>query len=243
MPERWNKAAALRREQIESGLDITFNQVFVPYYLERVKALRPRKVLEVGCGTGHLSVRLIAACSYLEALEPSPGMHAIAKDILRNSPVELHNTAIEGFRSKHRFDLVVSHLCAQVVADIDAFCSACAATLAPHGRFLFSLPHPCFWNDYKEFFPRENYRYMEEQFASVTLRITKDPDRPITGIPYYHRPLGRYITALNKCGLALTDLDEIVPSKKIQNLYGEEWRFPRYCVLHATQTENPKPQK
>jgi SAM-dependent methyltransferase len=233
MPHRWTKAAELRRDQIESGLDITFNRVFVPFFLNCVEQYRPRSILEVGCGTGHLAARLAGACPHVEALEPSPGMHAVATAVLGKSPVRLHCSSVESFRPKHRFDLVVSHLCVHVVADVDRFCRACSSVMATQGLFVFSLPHPCFWNDYKEFFSRLNYRYVEERFASVTWTITKDAGRPIDGVPFHHRPLGRYVTALARCGMALKQLDEIVPSAAVQKLYGQEWKTPRYCALHA----------
>lgn len=235
MPHRWNKAANLRREQIESGLDITFNRVFVPYFLGCIEESAPKKILEVGCGTGHLSARLAKVVKHVEAVEPSPGMYSVAKRVLANTTVKLHHFSVEDFRPSRRFDLVFSHLCGHVVADIDSFCRACSDLVDVGGLFIFSLPHPCFWNIYKEFFPRADYRYAKEQFASVALTITKDPDRPIDGLPFHHRPLGRYVTALRNCGMALTRLDEILPSKSVQQLYGAEWHFPRYCALHATR--------
>jgi SAM-dependent methyltransferase len=236
MPQKWDKAASLRREQIESGLDITFNRVFAPYFVERIFERAPKRVLEVGCGTGHLALRLASVVSHVEALEPSPGMYSIAREVLANSNVELHHSTIEEFRRSKRFDFVVSHLCGHAVADIDVFCRACSAFVNVRGLFVFSLPHPCFWNDYKEFFPRADYRYGTEKFASVALTITNDPNRPIDGLPFYHRPLGRYVSALNKCGMAVTHLDEIIPPKAVQRLYGVEWRFPRYCVIWAKRT-------
>lgn len=235
MPQRWSKAAGLRREQIESGLDITFNRVFLPYFLGCMEERAPNRILEVGCGTGHLAARLATVVPHVEALEPSPGMHSVAKDVLGNSNVKLHHSTIEEFRPSQRFDLVLSHLCGHVVSDIDGFCRACSDLVAARGLFVFSLPHPCFWNDYKEYFPRTEFRYAREQFASVALTITKDPSRPIDGLPFHHRPLERYIAALRNCGMAVTRLDEILPPKSVQQLYGEEWRFPRYCALHATR--------
>jgi SAM-dependent methyltransferase len=240
MPCRWNKAAKLRREQIESGLDITFNRVFVPYFLRITRSRRPSRILEVGCGTGHLAAKLATVCSHVEALEPSPGMHAVAKEVLGNSAVQLHSSTIEKFRARPRFELVLSHLCGHVVADIETFCQACSDTVSNRGLFLFSLPHPCFWNEYREPFPRNDFYYAEERFTYITLTITKDPGRPIERLPFHHRPLGRYVAALNKCGMALTQLDEIVPPKAIQQLYGKQWRFPRYCVLHATRISGQK---
>ena len=236
MPHRWNKAANLRREQIESGLDITFSRVFIPYFLGCVKKYAPKTIFEVGCGTGHLAARLANVVPHIEAIEPSHGMYSVASKVLAKTTVKLHHSTIEKFHPSERFDLVVSHLCGHVVTNIDSFCRRCSALVDIGGVFIFSLPHPCFWNDYKEFFPRPDFRYATEQFASVTLTITKDPNHPIDGLPFHHRPLGRYVAALNKCGMALTHLDEIVPPKIVQQLYGAEWLFPRYCALHAVKT-------
>jgi SAM-dependent methyltransferase len=233
MPHRWNQAASIRRLQIESGQDITFNRVFVPYFVGQVKKQKPQSILEVGCGTGHLAAKLSGLSQHVEVLEPSAGMRSVASEVLMHSQVKVHPEEIERFRCSRRFDLVISHLCGQVVADIDAFCSACSALVTERGRFVFSIPHPCFWNDYKTFIPKEAYQYAKDQFASITLTITRDVSHPISGIPFHHRPLGRYIASLNKCRMALTKLDEIFPSKSIQRLYGEPWLFPRYCVLHA----------
>ncbi len=238
MPQRWNKAAQLRKEQIESGLDITFNRVFVPHFEKCIEAEAPRSVLEVGCGTGHLSTKLVQICPDVEALEPSPGMYAVAAEVLAGSGVALHHVSVEQFKSDRKYDVVLSHLCGHVVSDVDSFFRSCAALVAPSGSFVLSLPHPCFWNEYKQVFAREDYRYMQEQFASTLLSITKDPSRPIDGIPFHHRPLSRYLKALHGCGMALTAMDEIIPSRVIQAEYGAEWLFPRYCVLHAVHVLN-----
>jgi SAM-dependent methyltransferase len=160
-------------------------------------------------------------------------MHAVAAEVLADSEVVLHHVSAEKFKSNRKFDVVLSHLCGHVVADLDSFFRSCAAFVAPSGSFILSLPHPCFWNEYRRVFPTEDYRYMQEAFASTTLYITKDPNRPIEAMPFHHRPLSRYLNALHGCGMALKSLDEIVPSKAVQAEYDAEWLFPRYCVLHA----------
>jgi SAM-dependent methyltransferase len=239
MPHRWDNAANIRREQIESGNDITFNQIFVPYYLECVKTHKPKTLLEVGCGTGHLASRLAIEVPQVEALEPSPGMHKVAKVVLANSSVKLHFTTAEKFDGSQMFDMVISHLCGQAVADIETFLRACSKCLENDGLLVFSLPHPCFWNDYREYFPKTEYRYLNEQFAYAKITISKDA-RSIENVPFHHRPLGRYVEALDKIRMALVRLDEIMPSKSVQALYGKEDHcpFPRFCVLHSIK--NPK---
>ena len=53
MPNRWSKSARIRKMQIEAGLDLTFCNVFLPFYLENIASCPNATLLEVGAGTGH----------------------------------------------------------------------------------------------------------------------------------------------------------------------------------------------
>src|SRR3990172_3705323 len=97
MPGSWNDMAEIRRKQIEAGLDLTFSAVFLPYYLQIVYSFRPRRVAEIGCGTGHLSLALIPHVKSLIALEPSRGMYDVAKNVLAATRATLINCRIEDF--------------------------------------------------------------------------------------------------------------------------------------------------
>jgi len=234
MVEAWNKAAEVRRQQIESGVDITFCSVFIPYFEEIVNQLNPTTVLEVGCGTGHLSAKLASKERKIQAIDTSENMCSLASQILNGKFVKLKKCSIENFTSTENFDLILSHMCVQTISDLDAFFSSISYFLSYNSTFIFSLPHPCFYNKYKRFFKDSEYIYMKPNSKSITLTITKDPERPIADIPYNHRPLSHYIKALKSSGMCLKDMDEIFPSKPIQMLYGKQWKEPRYLVIHAT---------
>lgn len=90
MPKRWDEYAALRRRQIESGIDLTFSNIFVPWYRDFIRLRRPRTLLEVDAGTGHLSSSLIDLVGDIVAIEPSDGMYAVASEVLKGSAVDLH---------------------------------------------------------------------------------------------------------------------------------------------------------
>lgn len=236
MANAWDSAAPVRRKQIEEGLDITFNHVFLPHYVNLVKDLQPRRMLEIGCGTGHLSLKLSESVAEIVALEPSHGMHSIATEVLAGNSVKLHNDSAEHFSSRRRFDLILSHLCGHVVENIDNFFYVASRFLANDGRFVFSLPHPCFWNQYKNIIQQAEYRYNEERMVETSLTITMDTINPIKGVPYHHRPLSRYFGSLSAAGMHVTRFEEILPSADIQSLYGSKWEFPRYCVFHARRS-------
>ena len=231
MPHRWNEFAETRRRQIETGIDLTFNRVFTPYFKALFQRMQPATVLEIGAGTGHLARRLAPAVRQYVAIEPSPGMCRQAHTVLADTSVRLSEDSLESYAGKACFDLVFSHMCLHVVEDLDHFLTLLEARLGPTGRFSLSLPHPAFYNDYKKFIAPGDYRYLTERRVSASFSISLDPGARIEGVPYHHRPLSRYFSALNSAGLCVTELDEISPSADIESLYGKPWEFPRYLVL------------
>jgi trans-aconitate methyltransferase len=236
MPERWDKIADIRHRQIESGIDITFSEVFLPYYAKLVGSLQPTSLLEVGCGTGHLSAALEKAVPSVVALEPSSGMHRVAQDVLRGTRVELLNFSIQDYRANRSFEMIISHMCAQVVDDLDSFLGSITSHMNGQSLLAVTIPHPCFYNEYKRLFAPGDYKYMCESRKTISFTITRDPLTRITGIPYSHRPLSTYFAHFKSYGLRVVNFEEIFPEPRIQGLYTAKWDAPRYCVFHV---ENP----
>ena len=122
-------------------------------------------------------------------------------------------------------------MCVQTIEDIGGFCRGIALSLSPSATYLISLPHPAFYNEYKNFFESESFRYIEERGREVSFAVTLDPSREISGMPCYHRPIGRYVSALAQAGLYVSGFEEIFPEPATQALYGRPWKDPRYLVL------------
>ncbi len=230
MPQRWCNSANIRRTQIESGLDLTFNEVFKPFFVERISALEPKYVLEVGAGTGHLSKELSVLNCKITAIEPSKGMYDIAAEVLENTNINLINCTSFDLEKSDIFDVAFSHLVAHVVDDLLGFFKSISVHLDSGGHLIFSVPHPCFYNHYKRFFGTE-YNYMKPMVKNVSFNITKDSSNTIAGVPYHHRPLSSYINTLIEAGFALDRFDETYPNEEIQKKYGSLWENPRYCIF------------
>lgn len=230
MPHRWSQSAAIRARQIESGLDITFNKVFVPLYCDLVSQNRPRYALEVGAGTGHLAKELVKYCDNLVAIEPSDGMYEIASSVLHDSNVKIYNQSSFDYRSEIIFDFAYSHLCAHTVNDITKYFLSIRQLLRDEGTFVFSIPHPYFYELDKNYFD-ENWGYMDEAFMHVDLTITKDKENPINNVPYWHRPLSSYINSFILSGFSLKRMIEVWPQKDVMDEYTFSWKGPRYCLF------------
>jgi SAM-dependent methyltransferase len=231
MSSPWDIFASLRRSQIESGNDLTFSRVFIPLFAELIGSLKPGSILEAGIGTGHLALELHGFSTRYVGVEPSKGMFDTAREVLRDKKVELFNSTLEGLELSSTFELVLGHMCLQTIEDHTAFLMSVKSRLSPKGAYLFSIPHPAFFNDYKKVIPEDQYCYSREWSGMINFAITLDPTSPICSVPYFHRPLSSYMSALANAGLTLTRLYEVFPGADVQLLYGEPWKTPRYLLL------------
>jgi SAM-dependent methyltransferase len=206
----------------------------LPYFVDFIEKRCFDRVLEIGAGTGHLSKIIAPMVQEVVAIEPSDGMHRVASEVLSGSQVKLVQIRADEITELGQFDLILSHFCLQAASDPSLFLSliADALVISKNSIFLCSIPHPCFYNGYKDFFSDKTYSYMTPSFKKVDFTITKDPDTPIKSIPYYHRPLSVYFDLFKNAKLVMVDYDEIFPTPEIQNLYGTMWEAPRYCVFH-----------
>jgi SAM-dependent methyltransferase len=230
MDDSWGNWAELRKDQIEKGLDITFSKIFVPYFTQKIQEISPRKVLEIGSGTGHLAKELKKYTSNYIAIEPSLNMFNISKEVLKGSDnINILNIGFEDLSKEIKYKLILSHLCAHAIPDVNSFLETLRNLLDIDGRAIFTLPHPCFYNDYKKFFSSANYDYNSVLNKDVSFSITNDPTRLITNVPYYHRPISFYINAIAGADLVIVSFDEIYPSDEVEALYKKPWGDPRYC--------------
>jgi SAM-dependent methyltransferase len=237
MESNWNAVAKLRRDQIETGKDLTFSRVFVPLYSSLIAALNPSAILEVGIGTGHLALEISKFVTHYVGVDPSGAMIGEATDVLKGTNVELVQARVEDFRTNETFDVVLSHMCLQTVGETQTFLSSIARLLHRGGIYIIAIPHPAFFNDYKKLVPIEKFSYMGQFGTEVDFSITLDPNRIIQQVPYFHRPLSQYFTEFSRVGLSVLYLNEIFPSAEIQELYGAPWTTPRYLVLSGSQHE------
>ncbi len=103
---------------------------------------RPR-ILEIGCGTGHLTERLARHFpgAHILATDIAPAMLAACQARLGNYP-HIDFAVMDGRRpaSTDFFDLVCGNLVAQWFDDLPGACARLAAQLAPGGTLLLSLP-------------------------------------------------------------------------------------------------------
>lgn len=81
----------------------------------------PQSILEIGGGTGHLSLALSKIMPNILMLEPSSGMNDVAAHVLSNSKVSLMKIKLEELELGEKYDLIISHMVLHTITDINNF--------------------------------------------------------------------------------------------------------------------------
>ena len=109
--------------------------------IQRIRKLRPRRVLEIGCGTGMLLYRLAHECSEYWATDLSPAVVAYVKDQLQlpeHENVRLQVRAADDFEDlpREHFDVVIVNSVVQYFPGADYLLSVlegASGLIAPGG--------------------------------------------------------------------------------------------------------------
>ena len=155
-----------------------------------VELLSPKKgehILDIGCGTGHLTAKIAASGAQVTAIDTSPEMIAQA----RSAHPSIHFEVADARKLKYRneFDAVFSNATLHWVIEPEAAVVSIASALRREGRFV------------AEFGGKGNVAGLVSAVARAwkNLRLPEPlPD------PWYYPSLAEYASLLEKHGLEVT---------------------------------------
>jgi SAM-dependent methyltransferase len=145
------------------------------------------------------------------------------------------NLSVEQFARDNavRFDLCIAGMTLMTMPNLQECLEAIRNLTKENGRFIFSIPHPCFWNGYRHDEPEEAFDYWKEHSVTAPFRISLDR-RPLpTPTTYYHRSLQQYARALTQARFSLVDLVEPEVPATAPAEYRQSYRLPRFIVVAA----------
>ncbi|HEX4215422.1 MAG TPA: methyltransferase domain-containing protein [Candidatus Dormibacteraeota bacterium] len=167
--------------------------------------VRDRSVLDVGCGDGWLTAELVAAGASVTGVD---GFSTLLEEARRVCPEAalIRHDLLEGLPDlPGGFDLAVSSMVLMDLPDLDPLLLALSRVLEPHGRFLFAILHPCFFNYVWTTDPATGRpaRLVGDYLDECVWRIAS-----FGGHNHYHRPLSAYIQSLRRHGFLVSDMRE-----------------------------------
>ena len=203
--------------------------------MERVRARRYVRALDVGCGEGRFCRMLREEGIRATGLDPTPELIGRAVELDSEGEYRLESAEAMGFEDG-AFDLVVSYLSLIDIPDAAAAITEMARVLAPGGSLLIAnltnfntaAAGDLGWStlaDGRRVFAMDHY--LEERASWMEYRGIR--------VQNWHRPLSRYMTLLLDQGLRLTHFAEPAPVGGDPERAARYVRAPWFLIMEWTK--------
>lgn len=239
---RWDQhARALTDAYTEDG-DSHRIVLLNPALFQLLPDVNGKRVLDAGCGEGYLCRKLAKLGARVTGVDFSREMLALAQERTdKELGIQYLHGSCEsmGFLDAGSFDIVVSNMVLQDLADHQAALRSVHSVLVERGIFVFSIPHPCFatpdcgWVRNSE--GNKLYWKVDGYFAEGAYEQPWPPDAK-EGVLLFHRTLSNYLRALLRTGFELLDIVEPKPADEMLTEYPEfrdDLRMCHFIVLRA----------
>lgn len=209
--ELWDAHAAWWKATFTDGADPEYAGEIVPLVTAELAGFD--RILDVGCGEGQIAraVRSSGGVRSVVGIDPSWCQIANGADA-GGSVLYLQGQGECLPFGADTFDAAVCCLAIEHSADGDALLGEVARVLRPGGRFLLLVNHPIYQGPDSGFVDDQ---ILGERYWRVgpylTEGVTVEQVDPGIEIPFYHRPLSRYLNTLADHDVLLTRMFEPPP--------------------------------
>lgn len=225
----WNRAADTYSQLIGTPDDRIYQQ-FRNVLWECLGDLSGLDVLDIGCGHGWLSKLMLEAKANVWGID---GAAELLKKARQTCPsVEFMEwDLINGLPETNRkYDRMVAYMVLMDLPDLNKLLRDIRSGLAPKGKFIFTMTHPCFfrYKSRRDDATGELYCGVKDYLPEATWRIEN-----FGGHWHYHRSLTYYVDCLRNHGLALTRLYE--PEQIAIDVENAEFHrnIPKFILLES----------
>jgi len=144
----WDVAAEAWVHFVRTGKDFSRDDVVNPITFRLIGNIKGKEVLDLACGEGYNTRILAEKGARVTGIDSSRRLISYAKACEREKPLGnryfLKNANnLIGFK-ECTFDLVTCFMGLHDIEDYEAAVAEVGRVLKPNGRFIFSIPHPCF---------------------------------------------------------------------------------------------------
>jgi 2-polyprenyl-3-methyl-5-hydroxy-6-metoxy-1,4-benzoquinol methylase len=219
----WERIAGWWDAAIGEGND--FQRELIMPSTDRLLALRPGEaVLDVACGNGNYARRMGRAGAKVLAFDGAETFisRAIGRTTPRDGQIEyrvLDATDEHSLRllGPGRFDAAVCSMALMDLPTIWPLLGALRSLLKDRGRFVFSIPHPCFSSCQSRMTAElgESNGQPSQVFGVAVTEYLRPTAALSSGIinqpePHYlfHRPLGLLLTDCFRAGFVMDAMEE-----------------------------------
>ena len=232
----WEQYAEWWIDNFTGGADAEYEEQILPFAAHELAGFET--VLDVGCGDGQISRLLAANGARVVGIDPTWNQVVVAGE--RAGGPAYARASADGLPfADASFDAVLACLVFEHIDAVDEAIGEIARVVRPGGRFSFFVNHPLLqtpgsgWIDDQVLDPPEQYWRIG---AYLTEGVSVEEVDAGVRLPFFHRPLGRYVNGLAERGLYVTRMVEPAPPARFLALapqYADAATIPRLLVLRA----------
>lgn len=227
-------------EELAAGYDREGATKPANAYLERPATLSllpgvtGARVLDAGCGAGHLSAELTGRGAAVTGLDASHEMLKYARNRVTDADFLRIDLSIELPFGADIFDGVASSLAFHYIPDWERLFRNLRRVLKPGGWVVFSVQHP--HADFEEYDDAQNYHEIElvsAMWESFEAEVA---------VPTFRRPLSAMVTPALENGFQLEQVLEPTPTTEYRQAapkrYEYEATHPNFLCFRFVLDEN-----
>jgi SAM-dependent methyltransferase len=240
----WDELARWRDHRMGERGDLWHRGLVDPTFLRVIGPVRRLRVLDLACGNGYLTRRWARqGARSVVGVDGSRASLALARGRERRRPsgarfLHRDSTDLRGVADQS-VDLVAANMALMDIEDAGGTVREVARVLAPGGRFVFSICHPCFdlddrsmWIVQRQPFRERVWRsvsnYREERAVEVPWKVS---EREMAYTTTFHRTLATYVRYLREAGLGVVRMEEPSPLPEVVRK-SPQGRFMLEVPLH-----------
>ena len=234
----WDEASESWADFVRLGKDYYREEMNNPATFKLIGNVQGQRILDLSCGEGYNTRLLARKGGIVIGVDHSEQMIKLARLREKNDRLDIHYYVSDAadlmkFEKKY-FDVVT---CFMALMDIERYedaISEVARVLKKNGRFIFSIPHPCFefgltfngeslaeWKYEEGAEKKATHLEIRRYFGIIKSQITWNNKRLIK--PFittsFHRTLTNYFHALHENKFLVVRLIEPKPTSRGVSMY------------------------
>lgn len=237
----WNESSKAWTEFVRTGKDYYRDGLNNPTTFDLIGDVKGLVVLDLACGEGYNTRMLARKGARITGVDFSKNMIQYArleeeKEKLDIQYLILDAAHLQGLADGY-FDLVTCFMALHDIQNFRRAISEVSRVLKPRGRFVFSIPHPCFEKIQlkgKRIDAADNYFETVKHVIEWNMERLSIPFQTIS----FHRTLTDYFDALNRSRLHVSRLVEPrVPEKAYREdpYFRDVLKRPQSVVIAAVK--------
>ena len=205
-----------------------------PVLMELLGNLTEKRILDLGCGDGNFGLEALkGGCAAYTGVEGSSNMVEVALKNLAGTTGQIIHANLESWIFPEAdFDLVVSRLVLHYIELLDSLLSNVYRSLAPLGRFVFSVEHPVITSCDRAWLGQgQRQEWLVDDYFATGPRITNWLGGQVIK---YHRTLENYYGSLQRAGFVVESVRESCPQRANfldEETYRRRMRIPLFLLL------------